>query len=424
MKDMGLPGMPERSELQVDKESGKGFFESILSDVKGVAGGIANMIGSTANAISKIGSKIANIAGEVFESAGNLAKNGVWETDQDRGVRLYTEATTPMSINAYLEFGEAVGSHGYRTDKEAFEDAAMFNRGMLNLTGAEIDQNLTIDQLTNNDLMGQYTSSEYFEKMTVFMEDINEGTKTLELDQGLAEARDLLSNKANILQNQLNNPGLTDTQRSDLQNRIDMNQAMITDINQREEGVKKIQETIEDSSNVSQLAKKTISLTCNVQSYWVYGLATNKDNRSLFQFYQDELQKGNIGLSRDNKGNVTNVNTYTGSGSSAWEKAYDMQRFVKSNGDNGFYNATENVYNDNSKSMLDILNDSDKNHAIVWMNTKNDERKDNKQGYHFFVIQRDGKSNNWKAYDHTSGRRYNVRMDNERYWERIYGIRY
>ncbi|HPX27868.1 MAG TPA: hypothetical protein PLG87_13770, partial [Treponemataceae bacterium] len=68
-----------------------------------------------------------------------------------------------------------------------------------------------------------------------------------------------------------------------------------------------------------QFVNETTSKLCNVETYWAYGRAVDKEERSFKEFYSEELNAGRIGSVKNGK-----ANAYYGAGGYEWSQKYGL----------------------------------------------------------------------------------------------------
>jgi len=112
-----------------------------------------------------------------------------------------------------------------------------------------------------------------------------------------------------------------------------------------------------------QFVNETTSKLCNVETYWAYGRAVDKEERSFKEFYSEELNAGRIGSVKNGK-----ANAYYGAGGYEWSQKYglDLDGSLKNNV------GTEKrpIYRPiNDKDIKDYLDKNAEGVAIIWKET-------------------------------------------------------
>ncbi len=416
---------------------GAGYLADAMKAAAGAVVGVAKDLGQRS-----VNFVTALVQGDGFR----------WEDNFEKGFRLYTQ-NTEFQADSSMEVGEAHSVNAYRPDAEGKQFAAMYNRGDLDKNGYS-DQKDKIQDLTDPDRNGQNSKSDYYKGMVDFVKDVQSGARELGLDEELQKSRTLMQGEIEVLKKQLMNENLTDKQKNDIAMKLVQCQQVVDDINVREAKVEFLKDKIMNAKDANSFASNIIGSTCNLQAYSIYGQVTGLDNRGFFTFFQEEFQKGNIGNVYSNG----NYNLYEGAGSKEWDgkdhldltrvetptgstfvSNYELEKqkqqiakkmgidasqvevtdeMIKKATKTEFYSATH--VGANGKSLLGSLNSSNAQYAIVWMNTRQGSYSTETKGNHFFVIQRVGKTDSWRSYDHSNRERNGSPVD----FSKIYGIRY
>ncbi len=168
----------------------------------------------------------------------------------------------------------------------------------------------------------------------------------------------------------------------------------IEQINAKERVFNRVKKYISRRRNKARLAASAASELCNVITYNRIGVILGKDKRSLKQFFQEELQKGNIGWNPQSK----KVSLAYGLGSAEWRKNLQMARYRKEQYKK--YREKDDLKVLPPKGVgftsRDVLNENNAHVAISFQDT-------NKSGSpnHFMLIAR-GEDGVWYNMDHTT----------------------
>ena len=365
---------------------------------------------------------------EFAQKSKNLVSNVVngqgihWENNLERGERLTSNIFIGMD-NLYANANESGDqSNTYYKKPGALGYSSLFMDSDYRNSLQEGREN-SVEAISDPEYLGQNSQSKLFSGFKNFFSDVSEGKNKLDVHNDLKLAikvnEMLKADISKIEERKKNGETLTEDEIKYLKARGNINENLKS-LNGRKEKV----ETIIDYLNTNPLpeitAKDTYSKLCNVISYWEYGKVTGKDDRNFYQFYEDELMKGNIG-NVDKNGKVTNL--YDGEGTGEWDQTYKLKRednghketFIDDNGNE----KTKYVYDSTVRKDDEVkkLNDSGKNTAIFWVNYGGDHAGEQK-GHHF-VLAKKGSDGTWYNYDHS-----NTKRRGEVDWSQVWQIRY
>ena len=156
------------------------------------------------------------------------------------------------------------------------------------------------------------------------------------------------------------------------------------------------------------LSQAALGSLCNVIAYNLHGRATGTDERSLGDFIEAELQKGNLGWNPvQNK-----ISLPYSSGSGMWRKDRGMSRISRKD-----YNKSKAELGPRltyGEYIRRKLNKSGEHVAIGYQDTRKSGRPN-----HFFLIVRD-KNGVWRNMDHTSNQ-FDRREDMVK-WDKVHSV--
>ncbi len=429
--------------------------ETILNVQSAIMNGAIGLGSAAIGGVKTFGERSKNLVKSIADGDGLN-----WEDDSGRAERIYQEyfnqsessmyATGDAGNNYYSVQSQINGTSYLMGDDSSIPGISNAPKILKDIINPfNMINEPTPEELSDRNSMGQSSDSKYYGSIKGMLSDIRGGDLSLELDNKLNDSRNLMveqiDDKNEMIQQLENDKDISAEELKTLKTlkkEVNDLSVKVKDINNREEYINAFSKTINDpNTDLSKLAKQIGGGTCCIQSYWQLGVLEKDENRDCFDFYREEVQKGNI--------QGSDYNFVTGSGN--WDKAWGIEVTRKEIGEfDSQYELDKQLNNAKREAVkkgedpdsvviteemrqnakitkyapidkndtIEKLNQAGAKHAIFWLNTRSPEYSQEPTGNHFIIGVKNEKGN-WINYDHCSNKR-----SLEINWNQVRDVRY